>query len=89
MIIYCTSMCHAGKWPKDLAAYHKTKAAMGAQLAEELTGSYGLHAAPCEHCIDVFVQGIAFRIYLHSVRPVPALAAGSENVQALKIVPFC
>ena len=61
----------AGKWPKDLAAYYKTKAAMGAQLAEELTGSYGLHAAPSEHCVDVFVQGFAFRIFLHSVRHAP------------------
>ena len=66
------TMCAAaGKWPKDLAAYYKTKAAMGAQLAEELTGSYGLHAAPSEHCIDVFVQGFAFRIFLHSVRRAP------------------
>lgn len=48
--------------------YQHTKAALGVQLAEELAGSYGLHVQPSERCVDVFVQGFAFRLHLHSAR---------------------
>ena len=61
-------LVHAGKWPQDAAMYQHTKAALGVQLAEDLAGSYGLHVQPSERCVDVFVQGFAFRLHLHSAR---------------------
>ncbi|KAK9853898.1 hypothetical protein WJX84_008605, partial [Apatococcus fuscideae] len=65
------------KWPDDPEAYRITKAAMGVQLAEALQSSYGLHTRASRDCIDVFADGFAFRLLLHSSRD-EAMAARPE-----------
>lgn len=62
----------AGRWPDDAAAFAKARAALGCQLAEAVAGAYGLRAVASEACVDVFADGFAFRLYLHSERRVPA-----------------
>ena len=42
------------------------KAALGVQLAEELFSAFGLRAEASEECVDVFLDGYAFRLFLFS-----------------------
>lgn len=58
----------AGRWPDDAAAFAKARAALGCQLAEAVAGAYGLRAVASEACVDVFADGFAFRLFLHSER---------------------
>jgi hypothetical protein len=44
------------------------KAALGVQLAEELFTGFGLRGQASQDCIDVFIDGFAIRLYLHSQR---------------------
>ncbi len=64
----------AGKWPQDATGFAKMRAALGCQLAEAVAGAYGLRTAASEACVDVFADGFAFRLYLHSERLVPPQA---------------
>ncbi len=41
---------------------------MGCQLADELASGFGLRAAASQHCVDVFSDGYAFRLFLCSDR---------------------
>ena len=65
-------MLRAGRWPDDAAAFAKARAALGCQLAEAVAGAYGLRAVASEACVDVFADGFAFRLFLHSERRVLA-----------------
>lgn len=65
----------AGRWPDDAAAFAKARAALGCQLAEAVAGAYGLRTIASEACIDVFADGFAFRLFLHSERRAPACGA--------------
>lgn len=58
----------AGRWPAEEAAFRKTKAALGCQLAEALASSFGAAASASEDCIDVLSDGFAFRLFLWSTR---------------------
>lgn len=58
----------AGRWPADEAAFRKTKAALGCQLAEALGSSFGASASASEECVDVLSDGFAFRLFLWSTR---------------------
>lgn len=59
----------SGKWPESVAAFLKTKAAMGVQLARALEASYGLEARAAEGgYVDVFSEGFAFRLLLATER---------------------
>lgn len=44
------------------------KAALGVQMAEELFTGFGLRGQASEECVDVFVDGFAIRLFLHSQR---------------------
>jgi U3 small nucleolar RNA-associated protein 22 len=44
------------------------KAALGCQLAAALAASAGLRASPSEEGVDVFADGFAFRLLLHTDR---------------------
>lgn len=57
-----------GRWPDDPAAYLKTKAAIGLQLAAALEASYGLQVQGSEACLDVLTEGFAFRLLLATDR---------------------
>ena len=41
---------------------------MGCQLADELASGFGMRASASQHCVDVFAEGYAFRLYLSSDR---------------------
>ncbi|KAK9799804.1 hypothetical protein WJX73_000582 [Symbiochloris irregularis] len=58
----------SGRWPKHPEAYHKTKAALGLQIADELASGFGLRSSATEDFVDVFAGGFAFRFSLHSAR---------------------
>ena len=63
-----------------MEAFRKTKAALGVQLAEELFTGFGLRVQASEECVDVFVDGFAIRLYLHSQRsafPFESVAFGA------------
>jgi len=49
-------------------AFRKMKAALGVQMAEELFTGFGLRGQASEECVDVFVDGFAIRLFLHSQR---------------------
>lgn len=57
-----------GKWPDSLEAYQKTKAAIGCQLAQQLTHALGMEAAAAEDWVDVLAEGFAFRLLLAAER---------------------
>ncbi len=63
-----------GRWPDVPEAFLKAKAAMGCQLAEELSSGFGLRTRPSEHCVDVLSDGFAFRLFLSSERCVCSFA---------------
>ena len=65
------SLLCAGRWPADQAAYLKTKAALGCQLADAMAASFSLPALASEDGIDVLADGFAFRLFLWSPRCVP------------------
>jgi U3 small nucleolar RNA-associated protein 22 len=58
----------SGKWPDAPAAYAKMKAALGVQLARALKTSYSIDAIASEHCVDVLLDGFAYRLTLYSER---------------------
>jgi hypothetical protein len=58
----------SGKWPDDAALFEKTRAGFGVHMAQLLREKYGLRAEASEACVDVFYEGFAFRLYLHSER---------------------
>lgn len=62
------SNCRAGKWPDNVEAFKKMKAAIGIQIGEELFTNVGLRADASEECLDVFADGFAFRLYIFSER---------------------
>jgi len=65
----------SGKWPDAPVAYAKMKAALGVQLAQTLKSSYGMDAIASEHCVDVLMDGFAYRLMLYSERePAEAMA---------------
>ena len=65
----------SGKWPDAPAAYAKMKAALGVQFARALKSSYSIDAIASEHCIDVMLDGFAYRLELYSERePADVLA---------------
>ena len=65
----------SGKWPDAPAAYAKMKAALGVQIARALKSSYSIDAIASEHCVDVMLEGFAYRLKLYSERePADALA---------------
>ena len=57
-----------GRWPADEAAFEKTKAALGCQLAEALGSGFGAWASAAEEFVDVLSDGFAFRLFLWSTR---------------------
>lgn len=71
----------SGKWPENVAAFLKAKAALGVQLAQALQASYGLEAQAAEGgYVDVMAEGFAFRLLLSTERDIAmqqkALAMG-------------
>eukprot|EP00887_Chlorella_sp_A99_P002636 scaffold6.g2636.t1 len=58
----------SGRWPESLEAFAKTKAALGAQLAQLLAQSYGMEASAAEGYVDVLSDGFAFRLRLATER---------------------
>ena len=73
----------SGRWPDDPGAYAKMKAAVGCQLAGALAAAAGFRTSPSEACVDVFVDGFAFRLLLHTDRDgVMAAAAAAAGPHA-------
>jgi U3 small nucleolar RNA-associated protein 22 len=58
----------SGKWPDDPDAFAKMKAAVGVQIAESLQSGFGMEAAAAEDYMDVYTDGFAFRLRLHTER---------------------
>jgi U3 small nucleolar RNA-associated protein 22 len=54
-----------GKMPLDAAAFAKTKAALGVQLAGQLAAACGAHVTASEAALEVLWQGFAFRLVLY------------------------
>lgn len=50
--------------PLDAAAFAKTKAALGVQLAGTLAAACGAHVTASEQALEVLWQGFAFRLVL-------------------------
>ena len=60
---------------EDLQDRAKMKAALGVQIARALKSSYSIDAIASEHCVDVMLEGFAYRLKLYSERePADALA---------------
>ena len=57
-----------GRWPDDIEAFKKMKAALAVQIAEELFTSFGLRADATEEYVDVFADGFVLRLFLFSAR---------------------
>ena len=70
----------SGKWPDAPVAYTKMKAALGVQLALTLKSSHGVDAIASEHCIDVLLDGFAYRLVLYSDRE-PAETLATINLR--------
>ena len=68
IVLFLLCLPHAGRWPDDIAAYYKTKAALGIQLANALTSACGARVDATEECLDVFWEGFVFRLLLFSDR---------------------
>ena len=75
----------SGKWPNDDVAFRKMKAALGCELAQALTSSYGLEVRACEEYIDVFVDGFALRLILWSDRD-EALVTKTSRVRPFNVL---
>jgi U3 small nucleolar RNA-associated protein 22 len=58
----------SGRWPDDVAAYAKAKAAVGVELAQALRGGFGMDVAAAEGYVDVLTDGFAFRLVLAGER---------------------
>jgi U3 small nucleolar RNA-associated protein 22 len=50
--------------PSDAAAFAKTKAALGVQLANAIAAACGAHATATEQAVEVLWQGFAFKLLL-------------------------
>ncbi|KAG1665156.1 hypothetical protein FOA52_005537 [Chlamydomonas sp. UWO 241] len=72
----------SGKWPDDPVAFAKTKAALSVQLAAALEAGCGLNAVCSEECVDVLVDGFAFRLLFHSTRDEAVWAKQAEEEAA-------
>jgi U3 small nucleolar RNA-associated protein 22 len=72
----------SGKWPDDPSAFAKVKAALSVQLAAALEAGCGLTAVCSEECVDVLVDGFAFRLLFHSTRDEAVLARQAEEEAA-------
>ncbi|WIA14624.1 hypothetical protein OEZ85_003130 [Tetradesmus obliquus] len=64
-----------GRMPSDAAAFAKTKAALGVQLADALAAACGAHATATEDAVEVLWQGFAFKLLLFMDRDTPMLGA--------------
>ncbi|GIL78350.1 hypothetical protein Vretimale_7699 [Volvox reticuliferus] len=74
---------NSGRWPEDPLAFRKMKAALGIQLANSLSSSYGHHVVTSEEAIDVLMDGFAFRLILYSGRDEAMLARASTGAAGL------
>ncbi|GIL57828.1 hypothetical protein Vafri_13058 [Volvox africanus] len=70
---------NSGRWPDDPTAFCKMKAALGIQLANSLSSSYGHHVVTSEEAVDVLMDGFAFRLVLYSGRDESMLARASAG----------
>ncbi|GLI63249.1 hypothetical protein VaNZ11_006146 [Volvox africanus] len=70
---------NSGRWPDDPAAFRKMKAALGIQLSNALSLSYGHHVVTSEEAVDVLMDGFAFRLVLYSGRDEAMLARASAG----------
>lgn len=71
----------SGKWPDDPTAFAKTKAALGLQLANALETAHGYKTIGSEECVDVLVDGYAFRLLFYSARDEAMLAKAQQPSQ--------
>lgn len=72
----------AGKWPDDVEAFQKMKAALGVQLADQIFLSYGTRTRASEEHVDVFMDGFVFRLHIFSERS----TSSSERTAGLFLV---
>jgi U3 small nucleolar RNA-associated protein 22 len=64
--------------PSDAAAFAKTKAALGVQLANALAAACGAHATATEEAVEVLWQGFAFKLLLFMDRWVKRIAGHTD-----------
>ena len=61
----------SGRWPRDPAAFAKTRAAFQLRLAAVLQADFGLKAVAAEDFLEVFFRGFVFRLELETLEEVP------------------
>ncbi|XP_015788295.1 nucleolar protein 6 [Tetranychus urticae] len=54
----------SGKWPSELEALKRVKAAFIIELAELLSNQYGLMCKPQKRYLDVWHEGVVFRVHI-------------------------
>ncbi|GAB4820593.1 hypothetical protein N2152v2_007639 [Parachlorella kessleri] len=78
----------SGRWPENVAAFLKMKAALGVQLAQALQASYGLEAQAAEGgYVDVLCEGFAFRLLLATERDAAMQQKALAMAQASRVDP--
>ena len=61
----------SGRWPRDPAAFAKTRAAFQLRLAAVLQADFGLKAVAAEDFLEVFFRGFVFRLELETLEEAP------------------
>jgi len=64
----------SGRWPRDPAAFAKTRAAFQLRLAAVLQADFGLKAVATEDFLEVFFRGFVFRLELETLEEAPGTA---------------